>query len=137
MQKSIWAYVLQGFWEVKSMIFMFFANSSLLDQKVRKPRFAPKCPLLPKSEKIRIFVKTSKRILFRSFRAPCENVALAQGILMVLGALFAFWSEKCCFLRLGMSQHSRKRVQKRNKPGNHSRRSRPPALRISKIIGTY
>ena len=80
------------------MIFMFFANSSLLDSKVRTVRFSPKWALWgPKVRKVRIFMKIHQNKTFRSFRAPCENVALAQGILMVLGALFAFWSEKCCF----------------------------------------
>ena len=61
MQKSIWAYVLQGFLEVKSMIFMFFAFSSLLDQKVRKLRFSQKSALLgPKVRKVRIFMKITK-----------------------------------------------------------------------------
>ena len=48
--------------------------------------------------KVRIFMKITKIALLRSFRAPCENVALAQGILMVLGDIFTFWSKKCDFL---------------------------------------
>ena len=43
-------------------------------------------------------MKITKIALFRSFRAPCGNVALAQGILMVLGDIFTFWSKKCDFL---------------------------------------
>ena len=43
-------------------------------------------------------MKITKIALFRSFRAPCGNVAPAQGILMVLGDIFTFWSKKCGFL---------------------------------------
>ena len=77
--------------------FHVFRNFLTFGPKSEKIEISTKmCTFGSKSEKICVFSRKSpKRALFRSFRAPCENVALAQGILMVLGALFAFWSEKC------------------------------------------
>ena len=90
------------FYNEKSMKFWLFSwnphFSHFFTKKSEKCTFWWKVHFFAKkSEKCTFSWKSPKSALFRSFRAPCENVALANGILMVLGAIFSFRSKKCTF----------------------------------------
>ena len=103
MQKSIWAYVLQGFWEVKSMVFMFFAISSLFDQKVRKMRFPPKCALLdPKVRKVRIFMKITKKSTFSLFSRPLRKCCSSTRNIDGFGSTFRILERKVLIFEIFM-----------------------------------
>ena len=82
------------------MIFMFFANSSLLDQKVRKSRFSPKCALLdPKVRKLRIFMKITRKSTFSLFSRPLRKCCSSTRNIDGFGSTFRVLERKMLISR--------------------------------------
>ena len=97
------------------MIFMFSANSSLFDQKVRKSRFSPKYALLDsKVRKVRIFMKITKKRTFSLFSRPLRKCCSSTRNIDGFGSTFLVLERKVLIFEIFMkSAFSHFWVQKR------------------------
>ena len=91
--KCDFALFLQWKWKVKSMIFWIFTLFTHFHTFYTFPLFLHFSHFSIFSHFLNFFTLFYFSALFRSFRPPCERVALAHGILMVLEVISACWTK--------------------------------------------